>query len=135
MPSSWTALKSPSDNFHDDVDVDTGTAPSPSSYSYAASSAYTPRARYHRAPHDHDDGGGGGGARNYSHPPGYQQNVHAAEFSSAQLAAHNQSVFYAGGYGDGDEDGVWSTAKRWAAAAGESIMAAEEQIWKKINGD
>lgn len=76
-----------------------------------------------------------------SHPPGYQQNANATEFSSAQRAAHHASVadnpssiFGGGGSGyAGDDSSIWDTAKKWATSAGESLAAAENEVWKKIN--
>lgn len=77
-----------------------------------------------------------------SHPPGYQQNINATEFSSAQRAAHHASVaenpsgsIFGGGGGGyaGDDASIWDTAKKWATAAGESLAAAENEVWKKIN--
>ena len=73
-----------------------------------------------------------------SHPPGYQQNVNASEFDSHQRAAHD--AFIADNpskrlsfTGDGDDEGVWDTAKKWAAAAGDSLAAAENEVWRRIN--
>ena len=69
-----------------------------------------------------------------SHPPGYRQDDQAAEFSSAQRAAHNASVEWDGqNGGGGDEEGIWNTAKKWATAAGENLAAAENEMWKRIN--
>ncbi|KAF7562016.1 hypothetical protein G7046_g2118 [Stylonectria norvegica] len=75
-----------------------------------------------------------------SHPPGYYQNVNASEFSSSQREAHNvvvgennRRLSLMGDYDD--DEGVWDTAKKWAAAAGGSIAAAEQEVWKKINGE
>ncbi|KAF5607275.1 hypothetical protein FPANT_967 [Fusarium pseudoanthophilum] len=79
---------------------------------------------------------GGGSGSDLSHPPGYHQNVHASEFSSAQRAAHEASVSQERRpslIGDNDEEGVWSAAKKWASAAGESLAAAEHEVWKRIN--
>jgi hypothetical protein len=62
--------------------------------------------------------------------------VHASEFSSAQRAAHEASVSQERRpslIGDNDEEGVWSAAKKWASAAGESLAAAEHEVWKRIN--
>jgi hypothetical protein len=62
--------------------------------------------------------------------------VHASEFSSAQRAAHEASVAQERRpslIGDDDEEGVWSAAKKWASAAGESLAAAEHEVWKRIN--
>lgn len=80
-------------------------------------------------------------ATDMSHPPGYQQDVHAAEFSSGQRAAHNayvaQNSDFAGGLAAGDSTGesIWNTAKKWASAAGDSLAAAESEVWKAVNKD
>ncbi|PNY20891.1 Uncharacterized protein TCAP_07312 [Tolypocladium capitatum] len=75
----------------------------------------------------------------YSHPPGYQQNVLASEFNSYQRAAHHASVDQGSGmmpsFGQDGEAGVWDAAKKWAAAAGDSLAAAENEVWKRINKD
>ncbi|KAF4343032.1 hypothetical protein FBEOM_3012 [Fusarium beomiforme] len=79
---------------------------------------------------------GGGSGSDFSHPPGYHQNVYASEFSSAQRAAHEASVAQERRpslIGDDDGEGVWSAAKKWASAAGESLAAAEHEVWKRIN--
>jgi hypothetical protein len=75
---------------------------------------------------------------NLEHPPGYQQDVNAAEFSSHQRAAHNASLAEspAGIAGPSVAEGTekaWDAAKKWAAAAGESLAAAENEVWKRIN--
>ncbi|KAI9902500.1 hypothetical protein N3K66_001852 [Trichothecium roseum] len=77
------------------------------------------------------------GSADYSHPPGYQQDTHASEFSSHQRAAHNASLSQDSGnvFSDGDGEGVWDTAKKWASAAGGRLAAAENEVWKKINKD
>lgn len=75
----------------------------------------------------------------YSHPPGYQQNVLASEFNSYQRAAHHASADQDSrlmpSFRQDGEPGVWDSAKKWAAAAGESIAAAENEVWKRINKD
>lgn len=77
-----------------------------------------------------------GASASLSHPPGYQQDVHAAEFSSHQRAAHNASLVENSGetpsYVEGGEK-VWDAAKKWAAAAGDTLAAAENEIWKRVN--
>ncbi|PFH56032.1 hypothetical protein XA68_17179 [Ophiocordyceps unilateralis] len=35
--------------------------------------------------------------------------------------------------GDNQSPGVWDTARKWASAAGESLAAAESEVWKRIN--
>lgn len=74
-----------------------------------------------------------------SHPPGYQQDTHASELSSNQRAAHEAAVSQparnfdqGGGF---DDEGLWSTAKKWASAAGDGLAAAENEVWKRINKD
>lgn len=75
-----------------------------------------------------------------AHPPGYQQNINASEFDSHQRAAHNAFVAENPNKrlsftGDGDEEGVWNTAKKWAAAAGDGLASVENEVWKRINKD
>ncbi|KAM5351263.1 hypothetical protein ACJ41O_003986 [Fusarium nematophilum] len=83
---------------------------------------------------------GGNTGTKFSHPPGYHQDVHASEFSSAQRAAHEAAVAQDNGrrlslMGDDDGEGVWQAAKKWASAAGEGLAAAENEVWKRINKD
>ncbi len=81
----------------------------------------------------------GDASASYSHPPGYQQDVHASEFSSSQRAAHDAATSRDAGlmssFGQDDQAGMWDAAKKWAAAAGESLAAAENEVWKRINKD
>ncbi|OTA08043.1 hypothetical protein A9Z42_0089890 [Trichoderma parareesei] len=70
----------------------------------------------------------------FSHPPGYQQNANAADFTRDQREAYNASVNQ-DYYEANEEDSIWNTAKKWAAAAGDSIAAAENEVWKRINKD
>ncbi|KAJ6446654.1 C6 finger domain-containing protein [Purpureocillium lavendulum] len=81
----------------------------------------------------------GDASASYEHPPGYQQDVHASEFSSSQRAAHAAAAGHDSGlmssFGQDDQAGVWDAAKKWAAAAGESLAAAENEVWKRINKD
>jgi hypothetical protein len=76
---------------------------------------------------------------NLSHPPGYQQDTHASELSSYQRAAHEAAVSQPatsfdqrGGF---EDEGLWSTAKKWVSAAGDGLAAAENEVWKRINKD
>ncbi|KAG6007557.1 hypothetical protein E4U54_008818 [Claviceps lovelessii] len=67
-----------------------------------------------------------------SHSPpagggGYQQDVNAAGYNQYQRST--------AAYEDRSEAGVWDTAKKWAASAGESLVAAENEVWKRINKD
>ncbi|KAI5465486.1 hypothetical protein BGZ63DRAFT_399947 [Mariannaea sp. PMI_226] len=71
-----------------------------------------------------------------SHPPGYYQNVHASDFSGAQRVAHQAAVEQDRGLsGIDDDEGVWSAAKKLAAAAGDGLAAAENEVWRRINKD
>ncbi|KAK1983739.1 hypothetical protein LZ30DRAFT_587716 [Colletotrichum cereale] len=80
---------------------------------------------------------GGDPALSLEHPPGYQQDVGASEFSSHQRAAHHAAVTSSAerGFQAQPEEGVWDTAKKWAQAAGGTLAAAEQEVWKRINKD
>lgn len=80
------------------------------------------------------------------HPPGYQQDVNADALNRYQRAAQDAledeerrtrrtSSAAAVGLGGlaGDEDGVWSGAKKMMTAAGEKLAAAEGEVWKRVN--
>ncbi|KAB5517425.1 hypothetical protein GE09DRAFT_1157635 [Coniochaeta sp. 2T2.1] len=76
------------------------------------------------------------------HPPGYQQNVQETssaredggyQTAGARPGAHHSSSGWDDG-GDGGEEGVWDAAKKWAMAAGDKLSAAEQEVWKRING-
>lgn len=78
------------------------------------------------------------------HPPGYHQDVYAAELTSDQRRAHedaeanNSSGFGVPNTGSSngfEPEGVWNTAKKWAQQAGEKIQATEADVWKKINNE
>ena len=74
-----------------------------------------------------------------AHPPGYQQNTNASEFTSGQRAAHAASISTdrerAPISGDDEDDGVWDSAKKWAQVAGDKLSAAETEVWRRINKD
>ncbi|WYZ40445.1 hypothetical protein EsH8_IV_000786 [Colletotrichum jinshuiense] len=80
---------------------------------------------------------GGDPATSLAHPPGYQQDVSASEFSSHQRAAHHAAVASSAerGYQVQPEEGVWDAAKKWAQAAGGSLAAAEQEVWRRFNKD
>lgn len=66
--------------------------------------------------------GVGGGNMGYSPPAGpsgYQQRTDFNASNSYQ--------------DDGDEEGVWNSAVKWAQAAGEKLSAAESEVWRRIN--
>lgn len=78
------------------------------------------------------------------HPPGYQQNVNAGEMDRFQRARQDAleaeerdrsgSFGSLGGGGDGAEgEGVWSSAKKLAASAGEKLAGVEAEVWKRVN--
>ena len=80
------------------------------------------------------------------HPPGYQQNVHAGEMDRFQRARQDAleaeerersgSFGSLGGAGSGDAadgEGVWSSAKKLVATAGEKLAGAEAEVWKRVN--
>ncbi|KAK2050556.1 hypothetical protein LZ31DRAFT_537585 [Colletotrichum somersetense] len=76
-------------------------------------------------------------APSLAHPPGYQQDAGASEFSSHQRAAHHAAVTSSAerGFQAQPDEGVWDTAKKWAQAAGGTLVAAEQEVWKRINKD
>ncbi|KAM3077308.1 hypothetical protein ACMFMG_006658 [Clarireedia jacksonii] len=87
------------------------------------------------------------------HPPGYQQNVYAAELPSAHQHQHHNlphanynsnysGINTAGGaqgaraddeqHQDGEAEGFWNNAKKWAESAGEKLSAGEKEVWRRI---
>lgn len=81
--------------------------------------------------------GGPSPAAHFQHPPGYQQDVNASEFSSNKRAAHHASLSVDAGSGsaalDDGEEGVWDSAKKLVQAAGDKLSAAESEVWRRIN--
>lgn len=64
--------------------------------------------------------GGGRGYVGYSPPTGgYQPRGNANANGSYQ--------------DDGEEQGVWNSAVKWAQVAGEKLSAAESEVWRRIN--
>ncbi len=76
----------------------------------------------------------------HDHPPGYRQNVNAADPRRSQAPAHfanvsserHRSGVTDDGYGD---DGVWDTAKKFIQTAGNKLSEAESEVWRRINKD
>ena len=85
------------------------------------------------------DGSPGRESSPAAHPPGYQQDVNATEFSSHQRAAHHAQVesdwHWSGMPTDEDDEGVWHSAVKWAHTAGEKLKAAETEVWRRVNKD
>ncbi|KAH8902542.1 hypothetical protein BR93DRAFT_972607 [Coniochaeta sp. PMI_546] len=80
------------------------------------------------------------GQADTAHPPGYQQDINADQFTSSQregqyAATHSSSGWGAGNPGadDESEEGVWNAARKWAQAAGDKLSAAENEVWRRIN--
>ncbi|KAI0104165.1 hypothetical protein GGR51DRAFT_234267 [Nemania sp. FL0031] len=70
---------------------------------------------------------GGHNTQSLSHPPGYQQNSNASEFDRYQRSAMEQRELDDGG------SGLWDAAKKLAQQTGERLVAAENEVWKRIN--
>lgn len=73
----------------------------------------------------------GGPGSNYGqfaapNPQGYQQQ---GSYASGQRSYREDDDY------DNQDESVWGTAKKWAAAAGESLANAESEVWKRINKD
>lgn len=81
----------------------------------------------------------GTGAGPASNPQGYQQGLHQhLGFTPAGPSGYQQPLYSGRGHTDttakeGEDDGVWEAAKKWAQAAGGSIAAAEDEVWRRIN--
>lgn len=76
--------------------------------------------------------------RSLEHPPGYQQNKYASDFTSDPRWA--QGTSNSSGLGDSpektggiDTEDVWNTAKQWISAAGEKLSQTEAEIWRRIS--
>ncbi|KAL5604747.1 hypothetical protein BROUX41_001908 [Berkeleyomyces rouxiae] len=75
-----------------------------------------------------------------SHPHGYQQNVHAFEYTASQRAAHEAAsrnhtlAFNMGMPGqEGDVPPGWNVTRQFVAAASQKLASAEEDMWNRIN--
>ncbi|KAF4580965.1 hypothetical protein GQ602_007102 [Ophiocordyceps camponoti-floridani] len=78
-------------------------------------------------------------AGGYASSMGYQQGTQPA-YSGSDHPPPQQSYGFPNSTstsshaeGDAEAPGVWDTARRWASAAGESLAAAESEVWKRIN--
>jgi len=76
--------------------------------------------------------------RSLEHPPGYQQNTYASEFTNDQRRAQasNSSTGLGGvseNVGGIDTENIWNTAKQWVSTAGSKIAETEAEVWRKIN--
>lgn len=82
---------------------------------------------------------GGAGSPPGNNPPGYQQGTHQAQgFTPTGSAGPYPSSDTGQGQGglpgaEWEDDSVWGSAKKWAQAAGGSIAAAEDEVWRRIN--
>ncbi|PHH72888.1 hypothetical protein CDD80_4195 [Ophiocordyceps camponoti-rufipedis] len=85
-------------------------------------------------PHMYPPSAGG-----YASPMGYQQGTQPAYSGSGHPPQQqpygfpNSTSMSLHAEGDAEAPGVWDTARRWASAAGESLAAAESEVWKRIN--
>ncbi|ERS97224.1 hypothetical protein HMPREF1624_06555 [Sporothrix schenckii ATCC 58251] len=90
---------------------------------------------------------------NLNHPPGYVQDPYAAEMTGSQRATaaqvgtsgggngglssyHSNSAFNSSNrstFDDGNGEGLWDAAKKFAVSAGERLSAAETEVWRRIN--
>jgi hypothetical protein len=76
---------------------------------------------------------------------GYAQNPYASNFSADQRRAQDahpmsgtssyetEKPSTVGAFGV-DAEGVWNTAKSWASTAGKKLSEAEQEVWKRVNG-
>jgi len=121
------------ESYHPPEPTPAPTMPMPPQMSYSPpSSAYTP---YQGTTTTQPNTArpvmlGGAGDADLSHPPGYQQNTAADQFTSQQ---RHQASMAEGRTYDGEDDGVWDQAKKWATGVGDSLAAAESEVWKRIN--
>ncbi|KAK3692884.1 hypothetical protein B0T22DRAFT_30016 [Podospora appendiculata] len=82
---------------------------------------------------------------NLSHPPGYQQDIHALDYGNPQQGGGGQNAS-SSAFGSrskpqrtadtyDEDEGVLSSAMKWAQAAGQKLSAAESEVWRRINKD
>jgi hypothetical protein len=67
------------------------------------------------------------------HPAGYYQNANASELDNYQRSAISRNDSDYQQQHGAEDDGVWNAAKKWAQATGEKLVAAETEVWKRIN--
>ncbi|KAI0602871.1 hypothetical protein F4775DRAFT_587404 [Biscogniauxia sp. FL1348] len=101
------------------------------SQQHGTSTATAPPSLYGKQPSAGPGAGGGQDAQGHEHPPGYQQNANASELDSYQRSAIRQSELEA--RTTDDSEGIWGAAKKLAQQTGEKLVAAENEVWKKIN--
>ncbi|KAJ1335081.1 hypothetical protein MN608_01816 [Microdochium nivale] len=77
---------------------------------------------------------GGPSPTNLSYmPPGYQPGPGAtgpSQYRPSPMASDPHST-----YDNGESEGIWNSAKKWASGAGEKLASAESEVWKRINKD
>jgi len=65
-------------------------------------------------------------------PPGYQapggSTTGPGRYQPSPMAADPHDSYH-----DGESEGIWNTAKKWASDAGEKLASAESEVWKRIN--
>lgn len=86
---------------------------------------------------------GSAGGSNLAHPPGYHQDVNAADYGSHQRPMYQgQESSSAREFGGGggaatgapaEDDNVWGSAVKFVQAAGEKLSAAESEVWRRIS--
>lgn len=90
----------------------------------------------------YQDGAGSGPtsiSQGYGQGTYQQQGFTPAGSSGYQQQQQQQQPGQFGGQGggmlgsEGEEEGVWGSAKKWARATGDSIAAAETEVWRRIN--
>ncbi|KYK60189.1 hypothetical protein DCS_01324 [Drechmeria coniospora] len=121
------------------------TMPMPHQMSYQLPAATRQAPGRYTAPATSQAGGGypvfpqgGNSSDGFSHPSGYQQDVHASELNHNVRSGHNQAAYQYSSMASADQEesqsgAWWNSAKKWAASAGESLAAAENEVWKRIN--
>lgn len=77
--------------------------------------------------------------QSFEHPPGYQQNVYAADLTADQRRVHGNNSTGQNTYNgpekskDADSDGVWSATTKWAQTATQKISDVHDGVWEMIN--
>ncbi|KAI1005798.1 hypothetical protein K3495_g2423 [Podosphaera aphanis] len=69
------------------------------------------------------------------HPPGYQQNIYAAEPNhEVRRAMEVAACMEQHDMDDGSQARiVWNTTKNWAASTGEILLETEKTVWRRMS--